>query len=565
MVGGVLGFASLLTQIYFFRGANRFGIYLIALVFLFLAEWVSRRMIRVRASRQVLMAFVVLLFAFFDLPIRRTQANDEAAAKSWTTVKRFTSRIEKQVGHDAMIFVLPVLDFPEVPPRYHELHYAPLELYLAPSSLRFSYGDSKGHFRDTWQHTWDVLPGPGQVTKLEEYGFSGVVLFRNAYEDDGAAFRQAFADAGYPVVFSSHQVDFIQLRPAPLDQRILPPSASLELGEGWASANLDAKGKPVLVSHGSPNETPKAYFSATFDTTDSRELRLRANANTLFDLIFEPGVPYLMADLEVALPAPINDLTVSSARGAPSSADDIAFAFGVRNVSAEVADQKTAADHACLKADNLPLKNAPDLSGKRLVEVETGKGDLWREFRDLSGHSPLTGLASAPLSRIEFLPKGDRFSIACIVSASGQTQSESADLFSCHSPTFQGLCLERLLHAPDNRFQLLAGDGHKWIAIGESIVLPAEQACLLVLNVTESEVSVRLEGSGVHFEAHHPTGDAVRLAHRPWYFGDWVLGGHQFKGRLELVSLQEAPLDRDATTNLVRRLIPSSLPPAGSN
>jgi phosphoglycerol transferase len=220
-VAGPLALAALLTNSYVLRSSNRFSIFLVCALYLFLAEC-ARRVLRNRPKPfTMLLACAIALVGFADLPPRRSHAATVAERAHWKDVQKFVSEVEKVTGPNAMIFVLPVLDFPEAPPRLNEGQYTPLSLYVARSSLRFSYGNMKGDPRDRWQAAVEALPAAQLAAQLQEYGFSGVVLFRAAYADHGASIIEGFAAAGYPVLKRFNMV-FISL-PQPKDPPSVPP------------------------------------------------------------------------------------------------------------------------------------------------------------------------------------------------------------------------------------------------------------------------------------------------------------------------------------------------------
>jgi hypothetical protein len=114
-----------------------------------------------------------------------------------------------------MVFMLPVVDYPEGTRVRKALDYEHLRLYLFADRLRFSYGSDKGRPREEWQRHLEELPPEQMASELEGFGFAGLILNRKAYEDGGEALRLALAAGERGEAFSSpdHDFLFVRLRP----------------------------------------------------------------------------------------------------------------------------------------------------------------------------------------------------------------------------------------------------------------------------------------------------------------------------------------------------------------
>ena len=239
MVGGVLGVGALLADAYFLRGADRFSIFIVALLLFFLAD-VLAGLIRWQRWSGWVVAALSLAAAGWELQALRWPVPLVAAiGKAWDEYGSFVTHLEEAAGKGAMLFNLPAVDFPEIPPSYQEDTYAPLELYVTrPSSLRFSFGNMRGDYRDAWQKTCAHLPPDKMVADLRQFGFRGIVVSCAAYPDHAKALLAALSDAaGQPMLLSPKaDLAFVPLPPDPATEhgeQARPDTANISLAKGW--------------------------------------------------------------------------------------------------------------------------------------------------------------------------------------------------------------------------------------------------------------------------------------------------------------------------------------------
>ncbi len=129
--------------------------------------------------------------------------------------RAFVRSLEASLPSGAMVFMLPVVDYPEGARVRKALDYEHLRLYLFAERLRFSYGSDKGRPREEWQRRIEELPPEQMASELEGFGFAGLILNRKAYEDGGEALRLALAAEGRGEAFSSPDRDFLFVRLRP--------------------------------------------------------------------------------------------------------------------------------------------------------------------------------------------------------------------------------------------------------------------------------------------------------------------------------------------------------------
>ena len=110
--------------------------------------------------------------------------------------REFAAAIEKALPTGAMVFQIPVMEFPEspVPGVASYAHFRP---YLYSKALRFSFGTMKGRERDQWQHQMAALPLKKQVQEIKDRGFAAIYLNRNGLPDRGKALEETLRQMGY--------------------------------------------------------------------------------------------------------------------------------------------------------------------------------------------------------------------------------------------------------------------------------------------------------------------------------------------------------------------------------
>lgn len=572
MVGGVLGFAALLTRIYFLRGANRFSIYLIALIFFFLTDVLTRWTRRLHPIAKWFVVGGLLLVGFWDLPLSWITKTDQFYGQMWQSMQTFVSATESRTGRDAKIFVLPVMDFPEVPPVYREDHYAPLALYLPDSTLRFSYGDMKGDFRDVWQRRLEKLPAPRLAAELRRLGFSGLVVVRDAYPDGGQALLGKLAVAGYPVAsVSAAPTNFSFVPLAVVDASgsgsgvsTLPDTAGITLRKGWNPIETSADGETVLWTEGNAaigllqarDAAGPGSLNVRLVSLEPRRVHVRLNGVTLVELALSSHVETSLEDVPLPLVPGENVLEILTDKpGAQASALDrriVAVCLKGLEISGLTSSTRERVDR--IERNTLRI-SASDLAGAApsawrdatRLEVRDIAGDRWQESRVSADSASLQGTVGWSVAKMEFLPAGRRFGVSFRVTPAAAQIVDSAPVFSCHGIGLRGATFEKISGQTDF-FQLYLGTGTTYLPMGDPIRLEPGRGYVCTLNVTEEAIALTVTGNGTHSEMVHPLTGIPPLDSIPWRWGNWPLGDRPFAGRIELLAMQGSPLPSTATT-----------------
>ena len=226
MVGGVNWFLGVLFGIFLFRGGNRFSIVILTLSLLFLVKELSR----VWPKRGgVLLAALIAGVALWDqLPQPVSVESIEGSGTAISSDRGFVQNLERSLPAAAMIFQLPVVDYPETAKNGVNC-YQMLRPYLYSRDLRFSFGSDKGREREKWQHDVVELAPRDMVEELERIGFAGL-LVHTAYYRDGT--KKVLSELeplarSRPVVSSVGDLVFI-----PLSPRSVPGSTALVSPDG---------------------------------------------------------------------------------------------------------------------------------------------------------------------------------------------------------------------------------------------------------------------------------------------------------------------------------------------
>jgi len=222
-VGGIHAIISLILNFYDIRGTNRYSAAIATIGLLYFVFSINRLMkswpLRANFLCLVLLAPVAILDQSFKT-YRFNSRHNFSIKERVSADRELVSNLEHRLQAGAMLYILPVLDFPE--PSDHTPHrsfslYDPIRPFLYSSKLRYSYGSNKGRQGADWQLDVQRLPAGEMAAVLESYGFSGILLNREVYGDRGEQLLAAFAEAGWPLEFEQgidNEWVFIRLNPA---------------------------------------------------------------------------------------------------------------------------------------------------------------------------------------------------------------------------------------------------------------------------------------------------------------------------------------------------------------
>jgi phosphoglycerol transferase len=232
VAGGVNGALGLLGFV-FLRASNRYSIWILTLVLLFLAGRLSRACRTSRRGPRLLAALGVTAVSLADqVPHVVSRPEVETVGEQYRSDRKFSQTVEASLPPRAMVFMLPVMDYPEVPAVHHVADYDHFRPFLHSARLRFDYGSDKGRPRERWRHRVSRMNPPEMVTELEDLGFEGIIVNRGGYDDRAAGILRGLAAVGRRVTLESSTRDllFVKLRPSRAPRR---PGVPLLFGRGW--------------------------------------------------------------------------------------------------------------------------------------------------------------------------------------------------------------------------------------------------------------------------------------------------------------------------------------------
>ncbi len=199
--------------------------------------------------------------------------------------------------------MLPVLDFPEGGSVRGMPDYDHFRSYLFTSRVRYSYGSDKGRSREEWQRRVETMVPSKMVARLEEYGFSGILVDRRAYPDGGERLLTGFTQAGRRILVDEEGGGraFVRLEPRP-GARL--PEAAPRLAEGWFGRPQaegfwaqSTEAEVILDNSGDAPRTVRLSFELT--VAKPRKVVLYQAGRIL--AAWEPD-PTVSVSLEVVLP-----------------------------------------------------------------------------------------------------------------------------------------------------------------------------------------------------------------------------------------------------------------------
>jgi hypothetical protein len=292
-VGGINGIIGVIGLIYF-RGTNRYSIVILCLVLLYLARELTRWTGRWRQWQCVGFAGALIVIGFLDqTPVPPTRKKISTTHAAMLADKDVTKNLEAKLSPHAMVFELPVVDFPEMPPVVHMADYEHLRPFLHSKSLRFSYGSDKGRTREDWQKD-ALLWGPSHlVSILEKYGFSAVLINRKGYEDRGMSILDGLRGAGRTNILVDSG-DFVAVKLEPAPHPVLPPDFvsgwyGLEgtAEENWRWSSGDAK----IVLSNSDRMAKPVHVRFALATLMPRFVNVTVGAQSVYQASLAAGPP----------------------------------------------------------------------------------------------------------------------------------------------------------------------------------------------------------------------------------------------------------------------------------
>jgi hypothetical protein len=193
-VGGINGIIGAMG-FQLFRATTRYSIFILCIALMYAVRRLSAIRFKTRSLSYGLAALAVMI-AYWDQTPPRVSGRDLAEISGQVASDHdFTEKMEQKLPAGAMVFQLPIMDFPESPVvgvgSYD--HFRP---YLYSRDLRFSFGTDKGRPELDWQRQMKSLSPSELVAQLEGAGFAAIYVNRNGFANKGADVVKIFQQMG---------------------------------------------------------------------------------------------------------------------------------------------------------------------------------------------------------------------------------------------------------------------------------------------------------------------------------------------------------------------------------
>jgi phosphoglycerol transferase len=249
--------------------------------------------------------------------------------------KQLVSTMEARLPPSAMVFQLPVMEFPEVPALLGVSDYESFRPYFFSRHLHFSYGSHKGRYRQRWQKEAESLGAPALVRLLENYGFSAVLINRKGYQDGARSLLADFQSIGRStVVAESSDSVCIQLKPS--DRPVLPP----EFDGNWYDLEGDrnnnwrwSSGNATIVLENPGPRDQVVHVTAGLATARPRYLQVLLGSRKLYGGFLVPNQTKASLDVAIALPPGKTQLQfiTDAPAESPGHGDSRKLAYNITN------------------------------------------------------------------------------------------------------------------------------------------------------------------------------------------------------------------------------------------
>jgi len=226
--GGLNSVFSLTLDFYDIRATNRYCVAIATIGLLYFA-FVTNRLVRNFSPRaKIGIVALLALLAILDQSYHsyfypRYNIPTSVMRERVAADRDLALKLEDRLDAGAMVYILPVLDFPEPfsgrgAYKVNFFIYDPIRPFLYSTKLRYSYGSNKGREGADWQLDVQELPAGEMAATLESYGFSGILFNRKDYADRGEQLLAEFSKTGWPMEFEQgvgNEWVFIRLSASP--------------------------------------------------------------------------------------------------------------------------------------------------------------------------------------------------------------------------------------------------------------------------------------------------------------------------------------------------------------
>jgi len=241
--GGLNSLFGLSTGFYFIRSTDRYCTAVATIALLYLSLVLNRLTRNWRALPRLGLVVILTAISLWDqaLPsFRKHYGSADSISRKIDKDQELALKLEEILNPKSMLFILPTMDFPEAGPIHQLSDYQLIRPFLYTHDLRYSYGANKGRPHADWQHEVGGGSAVEMISKLETYGFSGILLNRLGYPDKGESILTELKNAGLSINLD-HDKEWVLLRLAPTSTPSLP-SNIFSFSRGWYGLEKSAEG-----------------------------------------------------------------------------------------------------------------------------------------------------------------------------------------------------------------------------------------------------------------------------------------------------------------------------------
>ena len=303
-VGGLNCLLGLVFGLMYFRGSNRFSIFISAIVLFFLVSRMSLLVRRwSRAASYALAAGVAGVGLLDQLPPPSKEAT-AAIALAVQNDQAFCQTLEDTLPPGAMIFQLPLMNFIDGDPIGGMGSYEHVRPYLWTKHLRFSFGSVQGRRREDWQEQIAAMPIAQAAQALERLGFAGLYFNRKAYTDGADAMLKELANHGRAQFIEDEAREQVCVVLHPSPSPALPHSddaAQIVYKGNWSYGTYGLRDRGSRPARWALDRTASLYFvneqsqpcsfhlTAIVAASSARRVNVEFEGQTISTLQLEPG------------------------------------------------------------------------------------------------------------------------------------------------------------------------------------------------------------------------------------------------------------------------------------
>lgn len=309
MIGG-LNCLIALAGFPLFHAMNRVSIVVLLLSLFYLVKCLSRGSGRWPCYARITLAGGIVIFGLMDQNyLLVTKRDIQQTRGQYDGDCFFVESMESKLPAAAMVFQLPVTQFPESGVRNKMSLYELLRPYLFSRNLRFSHGTCKGRESDSWQREMEALSTSTMADRLERYGFSAICINQRAYSDRGAKMIAELRSTGRGEVIFSNGTELACVFLHPVANPILPELLT-NFRQGWWPIETGptgvtgewSKGNASIVIHNTTNQPLTRYFNCNLSSIKPRSLVIKLGGKALWRKEFKAYSGHKVEDMELPLP-----------------------------------------------------------------------------------------------------------------------------------------------------------------------------------------------------------------------------------------------------------------------